>query len=74
MSTIEKKSIPSKFLLSPVKIYFLTMGPNNFGNKILFLFISGNGAQFQIRVLTTAANTGAAGSGFDLVYAQVGCS
>jgi len=36
--------------------------------------VTGNGAQFQIRVLTTAANTGAAGSGFDLVYAQVGCS
>ena len=43
-------------------------------NLNMFFFISGNGAQFQIRVLTTAANTGAAGSGFDLVYAQVGCS
>jgi len=35
--------------------------------------VTGNGAQFQIRVVTTAANTGADGSGFDLVYAQVGC-
>jgi len=35
--------------------------------------VTGNGAQFQITVLTTAANTGAAASGFDLVYAQVGC-
>jgi len=35
--------------------------------------VTGNGAQFQIRVVTTAANTGAAGSGFDLVYAQTGC-
>jgi len=36
--------------------------------------VTGNGAQFQITVLTTAAgNAGAAGSGFDLVYAQVGC-
>lgn len=36
--------------------------------------VTGNGAQFQITVLTTAAgNAGATGSGFDLVYAQVGC-
>jgi len=37
--------------------------------------VAGNGKQFQITVTTTAANTGAAGSGFDLVYAQVatGC-
>ena len=40
----------------------------------IFFFISGNGAQFQITVLTTAtANTGATPSGFDLLYAQVGC-
>jgi len=36
--------------------------------------VTGNGAQFQIRVVTTAANAGAAGSGFDLIYSQVGCS
>ena len=41
---------------------------------LFFVFISGNGAQFQIRVVTTAANAGAAGSGFDLIYSQVGCS
>jgi len=37
--------------------------------------VAGNGKQFQITVTTTAANTGDAGSGFDLVYAQVatGC-
>lgn len=35
--------------------------------------VTGNGAQFQIRVVTTAANTGAVGSGFDLVYSQNGC-
>jgi len=35
--------------------------------------VTGNGAQFQIRVVTTATNSGATGSGFDLVYAQVGC-
>ena len=39
----------------------------------IFFFISGNGAQFQITVLTTTANTGATPSGFDLLYAQVGC-
>jgi len=32
------------------------------------------GTDFQIRVVTTAANTGVAGTGFDLVYSQVGCS
>jgi len=36
--------------------------------------VTGNGAQFQIRVVTTAANAGAAASGFDLIYSQVGCS
>jgi len=35
--------------------------------------VTGNGAQFQIRVTTTAGNQGVAGTGFDLVYAQVGC-
>merc|ERR1712008_614789 len=35
--------------------------------------VTGTGPQFQIRVVTTAANTGVAGTGFDLVYAQVGC-
>lgn len=35
--------------------------------------VTGNSKQFFIGVLTTAANTGASGSGFDLVYAQVGC-
>jgi len=35
--------------------------------------VTGNGAQFQITVSTTAANDGAAMSGFDLVYSQVGC-
>jgi len=36
--------------------------------------VTGNGAQFQIRVVTTATNAGADGSGFDLLYAQVGCT
>jgi len=35
--------------------------------------VTGNGGQFQITVSTTAGNDGAAGTGFDLVYAQVGC-
>jgi len=35
--------------------------------------VTGDGAQFQIRVTTTAGNQGVAGTGFDLVYAQVGC-
>ena len=47
MSTIEKKSIPSKFLLSPVKIYFLTVGPNNFGNKIPFFHRCTAGTQHR---------------------------
>jgi hypothetical protein len=34
--------------------------------------VTGNGAQFQITVLTLAGNAGAAGTGFDLVYAQLG--
>jgi len=34
--------------------------------------VTGNGAQFQITVLTLAGNTGVAGTGFDLVYAQLG--
>merc|ERR1719418_172322 len=36
--------------------------------------VTGTGPQFQIRVVTTAANTGVAGTGFDLIYSQVGCS
>ena len=43
----------------------------------MFFFISGDGAQFQIRVTTIQqtgeGNQGLAGTGFDLVYAQVGC-
>merc|ERR1719148_70593 len=35
--------------------------------------VTGDGPQFQIRVVTTAANAGADGSGFDLIYAQNGC-
>merc|ERR1739842_176050 len=35
--------------------------------------VTGDGAQFQIRVTTTGGNQGIAGTGFDLVYAQVGC-
>jgi len=35
--------------------------------------VTGNGKQFQILFTTTTANTGASGSGFDLIYAQVGC-
>jgi hypothetical protein len=36
--------------------------------------VTGTGPQFHIRVTTTANNGGAAGSGFDLIYSQVGCS
>jgi len=35
--------------------------------------VTGNGKQFQIGVTTTAGNQGLAATGFDLVYAQVGC-
>jgi hypothetical protein len=35
--------------------------------------VTGNGAPFQIRVVTTAANGGLVGSGFDLIYSQVAC-
>jgi len=36
--------------------------------------VTGNGEQFQIRVVTIAAdNDGVVGSGFDLIYAQTGC-
>ena len=47
--------------------------PGFFVFNIDIFCISGTGPQFQIRVVTTAANTGVAGTGFDLVYAQVGC-
>ena len=40
-------------------------------NQNLFFF-SGNGAQFQIRVMTTAAQLGVAATGFDLIYSQSG--
>jgi len=46
---------------------------SNTDNDIIASPVTGNGAQFQIRVVTTAANTGAVGSGFDLIYAQTGC-
>lgn len=36
--------------------------------------VTGIGAQFQIRVTTTVGNQGIGGTGFDLVYAQKGCS
>jgi len=36
--------------------------------------VTGVGAQFQIRVTTTVGNQGIGGTGFDLVYAQHGCS
>jgi len=35
--------------------------------------VTGTGPQFQIRVVTTAANTGVEGTGFDLIYAQTVC-
>ena len=46
-------------------------------NLNMFFFISGNSGQFQIGVTTVQGtnlgNQGLAGTGFDLVYAQVGC-
>jgi len=35
--------------------------------------VTGDGALFQILVTTLATQTGVAGTGFDLLYAQVGC-
>jgi len=35
--------------------------------------VTGDGAQFQILVTTLATQIGVAGTGFDLLYAQVGC-
>ena len=62
------------FLHDLIKITEGTVSEGTIFMHIYFFFISGNGAQFQIRVVTTAANTGVAGTGFDLIYSQVGCS
>ena len=55
----------NKCVLSP-KVFFVS-------NLNMFFSISGDGDRFQIRVTTTEGNQGLAGTGFDLVYAQVGC-
>merc|ERR1712008_620299 len=36
--------------------------------------VTGDGAQFQILVTTLATQTGVVGTGFDLLYAQTGCT
>jgi len=46
----------------------------NVDGNIVTSPVTGNGAQFQIRVMTTAAQLGVAATGFDLQYAQVGCT
>jgi len=69
------------FLVIPNSAVTGTVGPEYCGSVLTNTQgdttaspVTGNGAQFQIRVMSTAAQLGVAGTGFDLLYAQVGCS
>jgi len=63
--------IPNSAVLAPE---YCGVVLSNTNDDTVSSVVTGNGAQFQIRVVTTAANTGVAGTGFDLIYSQVGCS
>lgn len=63
--------IPNSAVLAPE---YCGVVLSNTDDDTVSSVVTGNGAQFQIRVVTTAANTGVAGTGFDLIYSQVGCS